>query len=62
MRGAADLDIIFDIRDVSYAYLPGYPVLTGINLGIRKGEGLVLGRPSLWQCTIYPSLKNWLNV
>lgn len=36
------MDIIFDIRDVSYAYLPGYPVLTGINLGIRKGEGLVI--------------------
>lgn len=36
------MDLIFDIHDVSYSYLPGYPVLTGINLGIRRGEGLAI--------------------
>ncbi|WP_407305769.1 ATP-binding cassette domain-containing protein [Desulfosporosinus sp. SB140] len=36
------MDKIFDIHDVSYSYLPGHPVLTGINLSIQKGEGLVI--------------------
>jgi cobalt/nickel transport system ATP-binding protein len=36
------LDMVFDIHNVSYSYLPGYPVLTDITLGIRKGEGLVI--------------------
>lgn len=42
MKGEAGLDIIFDINDVSYSYLPGFPVLTGINMSIRQGEGLVI--------------------
>ncbi|WP_242833111.1 energy-coupling factor ABC transporter ATP-binding protein [Desulfosporosinus acidiphilus] len=36
------MDTIFDILDVSYSYLPGYAVLSGINLSIQKGEGLVI--------------------
>lgn len=36
------MDKIFDILDVSYSYLPGYPVLSGISLSIKEGEGLVI--------------------
>lgn len=36
------MDLIYNINDVSYSYLPGYPVLTEINLGIHLGEGLVI--------------------
>ncbi|MDR3601776.1 MAG: ABC transporter ATP-binding protein [Desulfosporosinus sp.] len=42
MKGEDGLDLIFDIHDVAYSYLPGYPVLTDINLSIHQGEGLAI--------------------
>ncbi|KLU63691.1 nickel import ATP-binding protein NikO [Desulfosporosinus acididurans] len=42
MKGEASLDLIYDIHNVFYSYLPGHPVLSGINLGIQQGEGLVI--------------------
>ncbi|MDQ7095229.1 ABC transporter ATP-binding protein [Desulfosporosinus sp. PR] len=42
MKGEPPLDMIFDIHNVSYSYLPGQSVLTDINLNIRQGEGLVI--------------------
>lgn len=36
------MDMIFDLHNVSYSYLSGYPVLKDINLSIQRGEGLVI--------------------
>ena len=41
-QNKAMLDVLFKIEDVSYSYVPNHPVLTGINLDFRRGEGLVI--------------------
>lgn len=52
IRNAPDAMKVFDFasavefRDVAFSYVPGDPVLRGINLAIRKGEVLAVVGPS----------------
>ena len=36
------METIFDIREISYSYLPGYPVLSDISLELYPGQGLII--------------------